>query len=66
MSDRPRTFLRFRTVTERYPLSTAKLRKMVFQRQIPFHKVDRNLFFDEADILSYFEAGRVPARKKIP
>ncbi|MBL8226972.1 MAG: helix-turn-helix domain-containing protein [Bryobacterales bacterium] len=63
MTQATRVFLRFRTVCEKYPVSESKLRKMVFYREIPFHKAGRSLVFDEADIVAYFDAGRVPARE---
>jgi hypothetical protein len=52
-------FHRLHDVPAVYPFSLPFLRKAVFLKRIPFHKVGRCVYFKESDLLDLLESGRV-------
>jgi hypothetical protein len=58
-------FHRLNAVPEHFPFTRAYLRKAVFQKRIPFHRVGRCIYFKESDLLALLEAGRVEPAKTI-
>jgi hypothetical protein len=57
-----REFVDIREAAAVYGGSIAWWRKSVWLRQIPFYRRGARIVFSRADLESYFEARRVPAR----
>jgi hypothetical protein len=57
-----REFVDIREVAAIYGGSLAWWRKAVWLRQIPFYRRGARIVFSRADLESYFQARRVPAR----
>jgi len=42
-------------------ISKAGVHRLIYTRQIPFHKVMRSIRFDESDVLAYLQQNRIEA-----